>query len=261
MTSRRTGRSLALGLGAALALALGCAGAAGAGGVPGASYAGALPNGATIELTVSGDGTRLVRYRLANVQGDTCVFLAEGEPPEWETPISGDAFEYKLYDAILFRGSFGAGNTVSGTFRLLNHAVQGVKPACDTGTVSWTASTTAVAPGPGAPAGGGPAGAVSPAVAVTSPRARYRSKLQLRRRNSRQLSGRVSSPNRACLAGRRIALRRGAVTLATTRSRADGSFVFRRTHATHGRSVRARVSELVRPATVCAAAQSSLLRG
>jgi hypothetical protein len=250
-----------VGLGAALALALACAGPAAAGGVPGASYSGALPNGATIELTVSADGTRLVRYRLANVPGDTCLFLAQGEPPEWETPIAGDAFEYRLYDAILFRGSFGAANTASGTFRLLNHAVQGVKPACDTGTVSWTATTTAEAPGSPAPAGGGPAAAVSPGAAVTSPRARYRSSLGLRRRSSRQLSGRVSSPNRACLAGRRIALRRGSVTLATTTSRADGTFVFRRTRATRGHGLRARVAELTRPATVCAAAQSSLLRG
>jgi len=60
---------------------------------------------------------------------------------------------------------------------------------------------------------------------------------------------------------RRIALRRGSVTLATTTSRPDGTYVFRRTRATRGRSLRARVAELVRPATVCAAAQSSLVKG
>lgn len=230
--------------------------------IAGAAYSGILASGVTVDFTVSADGSQLVRYRVANVQGDTCQFLAQGEPPSWNTPLVAGAFEYRLYDAILFQGSFPTPNTASGTFRLFNRAVDD-RPACDSGTVPWTAVTTASAPPtptptPTKPEPGPPSGL--PASSPLTPKATWRTGVRARRLNLRRLTGRVTSPVPGCRRGRTVLLQRGGRTLATTRSRADGGFGFARSAATRGRLV-IRVRATNGSPTRCGAALSRPILG
>lgn len=233
------------------------AGTAAARPVAGATYTGTYGDAAgAISFTVSADGSQLVRYRIADVVGDTCRFHAQGDPGERETPVTDDAFEYRLYDAILFRGRFAAGGAASGSFRLVNHAV-GDRPACDTGVVAWRASTTTPAdgesgpPAPGAGGAGASNGAAGAGGASTSSstqttstttrRVAHRTRLGKLRRSGRTITGRLSSSLTSCRGGRRVHLRRGALTLRTTTSKPDGRFVLTVPANARGARLRLRV--------------------
>jgi hypothetical protein len=211
--------------------------------IPGATYTGTLPDGATVEFKVSADGSRLVAYRISDVQGDTCKFVAQGREGSWEgTPVTNHAFHYTLYvNSVDFQGRFDGAQSATGTFRLHNDAVEGVKPACDSGTVNWTATTASPSPSaPGSDEGGGPGtgGAGYPASGGTS-RKSFHTSLTLRRKDRRTLAGRITSASSACRIRRRVVLKRGSRTIASAVSKADGSFRFARSNATRGRTVRA----------------------
>src|SRR5262249_43894925 len=118
---------------------------AAAGHPAGATFTGTRSDGGTIKFTLSADATRVVSWIAPDVKGDTCQFLAEGDNGVWPgADIDDEAFGYHLYDAISFEGSFTGRLTAKGTMRLFNHQVTGknAKPACDSGTLTWTASTT-----------------------------------------------------------------------------------------------------------------------
>jgi hypothetical protein len=214
--------------------------------IPGAAYSGTLPDGATVEFTVSGDGTRLVAYRISDVQGDTCKFTAQGREGSWETPVANHAFHYTLYvNSVDFMGRFDGDQSATGTFRMHNDAV-GAKPACDSGTVSWTATTTASPAGSGGPGPGDRGGASGTGTtgatggsALGEARKRFHTSVTLHTKSRRTLAGRISSASVSCRARRRVVLKRGSRTLASAMSRADGSFRFTRSKASRGRAVRA----------------------
>jgi hypothetical protein len=264
---------------AALA-AIGCLAAAtpaGARHAGGAGYAGTYGDGAgQIRFTVSADGRRLTSYRISDVAGDTCRFYAQGDSDQWETPIDQERFEYRLYDAILFRGTFGADAVASGTFRLRSDAVPGVKPACDTGVIAWTATATT-----GAADGGGPvdgsgaaggsgaadgagtagdpgAGGQTPVAGSGKPGATTLLRTGVSRvgRSATRISGRLSSPGAACRRGRTVLLRRGARTVATATSKADGTFSFARRRTMRGQTLSIRVLSRTVPSAICGAAAS-----
>lgn len=236
--------------------------------VGGATYTGTYGNGAgPIQFRVSADGARLDSYRIADIAADTCRFLAQGDTGEWETPIARADFEYRLYDAILFRGTFGAGGVASGTFRLYNAAVPGVKPACDTGVVAWTAAVPGVAPPGGNPPGGGAPGGVpgSPEAPGKAPAARRaptaaRTSLARVRRVGRRISGRVRSAQAPCRRGRKIQLRRGPTTIARATSRPDGTYAFVLKRPRRGQTLRVRVTARTGTAP-CTAATSASFKG
>jgi hypothetical protein len=231
------------------------AGPAAAAAIPGATYTGVPASGGTLTLTVAADGTRVSSYRI-DVQGDTCTFVAEGDDGVWEgAAIVSDVFEYRLYDSIVLRGTFSGAQSVTGTFRLYNYAV-GSKPACDTGTVAWSASTTATPPAPGSTVATG-----GSAATPSSARPRFATGVLLRRRSRSKLSGRVRSASATCRAGRRVLLVQGSRTIASTRSASDGRYSFRRTARLRGRRVRALATARALEGATCAAGSSKAIRG
>jgi hypothetical protein len=194
-------------------------------------------------------------YRIADVPGDTCTFWAEGDPGVWEgAAIVNDAFQYNLGDSILLRGTFDGAQSVTGAFRLYNYAV-GSKPACDTGTVAWSATTSATPPPPGStPATGG--SAVSPSGA----KRRFATGVLLRRRSRSKLGGRVTSASATCRARRRVLLVQGSRTIASTTSASDGRYLFRRSARLRGRRVRAVATARGLESATCAAGSSKAIR-
>jgi hypothetical protein len=229
--------------------------------IPGATYTGTHPGGGTIEFTVSADGTRLDSYRIRDVPGDTCIFNAGGDKGEWEgAAIIDHAFEYRLYESLIFRGAFSGAQSASGTFRMSNPAVPGVKPACDTGTVPWTATTTAT---PATTATGSSQRAGSPAAPASPTGTAKRSfgtSIGLRRLGKTKLAGRIRSAHSGCASKRRVTLKRGSTTIGSTLSRADGTFRFPRSASIRGRLVRATVSVRTGATATCAAGSSKQIK-
>ena len=139
-------RRLTLMMAVALVCAI-CAGtaAAAAGGyaIPGATYAGKAADGALVTITISSDGTLVTSYRITDASAGSCQFYGEGDSGAWQgSPIVNNAFVYNLGDALSFKGSFPSAQAASGTFEF-REAATSATAACDTGVVSWTATTAA----------------------------------------------------------------------------------------------------------------------
>lgn len=214
--------------------------------VAGATYTGHAADGAQVTFTVSQDGTIVTSWTVDNAAGNTCQFTGREAVGYWDgAPIVGNAFDYKYYDAISFRGTFPAAQSASGTFRFYNRATSKTA-ACDTGTVSWTASTTS----PPAARGGGHAG-----------KNRFSTRLALRKLSARKLGGRLSSGHRACVANRTVIIWRGSKRIGTTKSKANGSYSFARSTKVRGRMVRVSLRAETLPAGICAAGSSIFVRG
>jgi hypothetical protein len=247
---------MAIALGSALAVssALGAE-------IPGATYTGTHQGGGTIEFTVSADGTRLDSYRIRDVPGDTCIFNAGGDKGEWEgAAIVDHAFEYRLYESsLVFRGAFQGAQSASGTFRMFNPAVPGGKPACDTGTVAWTATTTATPATVSEPPqrGGSPAAPASPTGAASRS---FGTSVGLRRLGKTKLAGHLRSAHPGCTSKRRVTLKRGPTVIRSTLSKADGTFRFPRSASVRGRLVRATVSVRTGATATCAAGSSKRIK-
>jgi hypothetical protein len=251
---------------AAAGLALVGAAPALADAIAGATYIGRTPSGARVQFTVSSDGTIVDSYSVTGLYGDTCLFQGEGDQAIWQgAPIVSGAFSYQLGDAIFFRGTFDGAQSASGTVRFYNHASSRT-PACDTGTVSWKAATTASPPAP--PTGGGPdapppgtpnQGHVPPGSGNGSTQSRrtLATRVSLRRLSRTRIGGRLSSPDRSCRAGRTVFLLRGTRRIATTKTRRDGTFSFARSARVRGKSVRAMAPLRSGSTSICGAGSST----
>src|ERR1700741_426052 len=226
--------------------------------IAGATYTGSAAGGGSVQFTVAPDGSRITSYAVRDVPGDTCTFVSLGTEGDWPgVPIVGGAFEHRPHDGEAISDSFPNLLTISGTLRFFNAAVPGVRPACDTGTVAWTATTPPVTAPPPPPGGEGQPGGDAP---ETGTRASYVTRVTLRRRAGR-LVGRVGSPHRDCRGARRITLRRGGERGGPARSRRDGTFRLAPTAQPRGRKVRAVVVRRELAAAICAAGRSKLVRG
>jgi hypothetical protein len=96
--------------------------------VPGATYAGTVFGGGTVSLVVSDDGTQ-VDFDSAGWSGNGCGTSSAGRD---DMPITNHTFSYS--DSMSgISGSFPSPGTASGTVR--------VSLGCNTGDVSWTATT------------------------------------------------------------------------------------------------------------------------
>lgn len=248
---------------------LACATAAGATAVPGATYTGSAADGARIKFTISADGKLVNSYQFVGVQAATCQFYSNGMAPEWPgAPIANNAFSYQLIrsgieTSIWFNGTFPGPQSASGTFELRQDATN-QNPACDTGTVSWTATTTATPGGSGGSGGSGSGGSGSGGSGSGSGGGhgrKFKTRVTLRRASARQLTGRIMSPAGACRAGRKVILWRGKRRIASTKAKAGGKFSFARSQRIRGRFVRASAPTRRVRAGSCAAASSKLIRG
>jgi hypothetical protein len=245
----------------ALVSAIGVASAA-AYPVPGATYTGVASDGAQVQFTISSDGTLVTSYYLVGVQGNTCSLYTNGETPEWDgAPIGANAFDYEhagsgLVASISFQGSFPGAQSASGTFSVHQDATSN-SPACDTGTVSWTAMTTSKpsAPGTGPGGSGGHGSGSGPGGNGRT----FVTRIRFRRLSRTHLGGRIGSPNLTCRARRKVYLWRGSHRIASTTSKANGSYTFARSAAVRGRRVRASSPARTISAGTCAAASSTFI--
>ena len=220
--------------------------------IPGATYNGTTKDGATVKITLSPDGTKVDSYVIDGVRGDTCIFHAEGHPPEFKgAAISNHSFSYQWYYATDIRGTFSGAQSVTGWFRLYNPTVEGVKPACDTGEVQFTLTTTATPP----PGGSQPTETTPKRTAAV---ARYSTKLTLRR-VGKNLRGTLKSNGPGCEVGRVVRLYKRGRVVARTKSGKDGSFTFRRSKSLAHKRVQAKVPAKSSASAYCRAAASKML--
>jgi hypothetical protein len=178
-----------------------------------------------------------------------CQFFSAADSQGWDGAlISNNAFAYRYSDAIEFSGTFPGAQSASGTYRVNVQPSGGTR--CDTGVVRWTATTTATPPpgtGPGAPGNPGTG---------SGPHSKFATRVVLRKLSQKRAGGRITSPNKLCVGrGRTVILWRGSRRIASTKTRADGSYWFARTAAVRKHRVRASV-----PATALCAAGSSKYR-
>ncbi len=225
--------------------------------IPGATYAGTAAGGATISFTVASDATIVNSYKICGAQGrssdgGSCQFLGAGDAGYWEgAPIVDDGFGYSVGPQNLLQGTFTGAQSASGTFRLYNPAA-GPAPSCDTGTVSWTASTTA------SPPSAGGSGGVSGHGKVQT-KSVYGTRITVLEASAKQFDGRLVSPSRLCSARRVITDWVGVLRERTTRTRSNGTFTFPRTSSMGGQQVRTGVSALGTRSATCAAASSAFI--
>jgi hypothetical protein len=225
--------------------------------IPGATYHGKASDGAILTFTVSADGSDVSYYQLLDVIAGACRLTAEGDAGVWSgAPISGNSFTYQLGDlqtvnSILFQGTFTGAKSASGTFRLYDVATPQTA-ACDTGAVTWTATTTASPSGPKTGGGGGGPG---PGTAT------FATRVSFHRVSSKRLGGRLGSSAVACRAGRTITLWRRSRRIATTTSNAKGKFSFDRSTRVRSQRVRVTVTARKVKAGMCAAGSSTFIDG
>lgn len=246
-----------LACGVAVLLVLASASTALAAAIPGAPYAGVAADGAAVRFTVSSDGTLVDSYFVTGAighesSGGTCMFTGEGVSGQWEgAPIVDDSFEYHLYTAILFQGAFTGAQSASGTFRFYDAATSQT-PACDTGTVSWTATTSSHPAAGGSQGGGGSGGGHKPG---------FLTRVTFRKASNKLLRGQIKSPMGTCRVGRTVVLWRGKRRMGSTKSKAGGKFSFRRTASIRGSFVRASTPVRNVKAGACAAGSSTFIKG
>ena len=120
--------------------------------IPGVTYTGTVQEGTSegsITFTISSDGTIVSSYSILGLSGTytsggSCGFVAGGDAGIWEgAPIVNNDFSYEPGIGASFQGSFIGPQTASGTLRLFQPSTlpEGVA-ACDSGTITWTATTT-----------------------------------------------------------------------------------------------------------------------
>lgn len=102
-----------------------------------AIYNGPHSGGGTISFTVTGDGSGISSVTATNVPGDSCTFEESSTEYATPLPISNHAFSDPT-PPMSFSGSFPGVQTAQGTLRITSS-----NPPCDTGDVTWNATTTA----------------------------------------------------------------------------------------------------------------------
>ena len=283
MTNRRRalGRAGAgaLALGASLAVALPTAAWAAA--VPGATYTGKASDGATVTLTVSGDGTLVVSYHVTGIlgkdaNGATCQGTAADTANNvWPgAQITGASFQDLTTTSFSFAGTFDGPQSASGTFSLDTPPTPATPqvPAtfgCTTGTVTWTATVSATPPPGqgGGPGGTGPGGTGPGGTGPGGPpkhRQTVHVRVHLKRMSARMLGGSLKpatrSSSKACTARRAVILWSGHRQLRRARTTAKGAFKFKVTNAMRRRAVHAGVRRLKTKSVNCASANSAAVK-
>jgi hypothetical protein len=126
-------------LGAAVAVLVASPAAAAA--IAGATYNGTVAGGSSMSFTVSGDGAGITSFSAAGpLVGDTCTFSNVSATYSTPLAIVNNAFA-DTTPPLTFSGSFPGAQSAEGTLRM--HTTS---PACDTGDLSWSATTTSTPP-------------------------------------------------------------------------------------------------------------------
>jgi hypothetical protein len=220
--------------------------------IPGATYKGTSAHGGTFDLTVSHNGQYVSSYHIFGVYGTYstgagCAFDAGGAYGSMPGgAISGNAFSFSLAGTVV-QGAFAGAQSVSGTFRLYQPATPQT-PACDSGTIGWTATTTASPSGNGN--GKKPPGGTSA----------FATWLTLHRVSALRLAGRVDSSSAMCRRDRRVVVWIGHSRVRAIRSKGTGSFSFVLGRSKHRRRVHVSVAASTMSQVICRAGASHSVR-
>jgi hypothetical protein len=107
--------------------------------IPGATYDGTHAGGGTVSFTVTADGSGLSSFTVGGpVQGNICTFGGSTVTFVQPLPIVNHAFNSSSGTTTL-NGTFPGVQQASGSFRIKTFPPF----SCDSGTVTWTARTTA----------------------------------------------------------------------------------------------------------------------
>jgi hypothetical protein len=106
--------------------------------VGGATYTGTHSGGGAVEFEVSGDGSEVKGFKITNITGDTCTQSQFIWPPD--IPITDDSFSDSLAGSTV-TGSFPSVGEAQGTFKMYLPPF-GPAPACESETLTWTATTS-----------------------------------------------------------------------------------------------------------------------
>jgi hypothetical protein len=133
--------------------------------IAGATYTGDItgcddPPCGTVEFTVSGDGSQVEGFTAYDVPGDVCEFEGPWSYPPVPLDIEDDAFGPGILGLYEVSGSFPSEGNAEGTLRLATP-----DPACDSGVLDWTATTSAT---PTATATSSPTSTATPTTTPTA---------------------------------------------------------------------------------------------
>jgi hypothetical protein len=118
---------------ASLLLLVGGASTAAAFHIPGATYIGTHSGGGAVIFDVSADGSTVTRFRVENYHTEFCDVAFLEHPGG--TPIVNNSFSFSSsFLAFGYSGTFPGVQVAQGTF---------IDTECATGTLTWTARTTA----------------------------------------------------------------------------------------------------------------------
>lgn len=107
--------------------------------IPGATYDGTHAGGGTVSFTLTADGSGISNFTIGGpVQGNICTFSGSSITFVQPLPIVNHAFDSSSGTTAV-NGSFGAVQQASGSFRIKTFGPF----SCDSGTVTWTARTSA----------------------------------------------------------------------------------------------------------------------
>jgi Ca2+-binding RTX toxin-like protein len=122
---------------AVAAAALWAVASAGATHIGGATYNGTLTGAGSMSFTVSGDGSEITSLTIPGpIPGNSCTY--SDVSGFYFVPITNHSFSDSR-GPVYFSGSFRGVQSASGTFRIDSSG-------CDTGYLSWNATTTASPP-------------------------------------------------------------------------------------------------------------------
>jgi hypothetical protein len=207
-----------------------------------------------VTVIVSSSGAYVSSFQVDGVYGTyttggACAFKAGGVYGSFPGgSINGNAFSFSLAQT-LFQGAFTGVQSVSGTFRLYQPATS-QSPACDTGTVSWSATTSATPPNK--PPNSGPPG--------RRPTSRFRTSLVLHRLSRLRIGGQIRSSSAACRRDRVVFVWVGGKRTASVRSKASGAFRFALRKSKRSRHVHVSVAAKTISAGTCTAGASKQVK-
>jgi hypothetical protein len=105
--------------------------------IKGATYTGTHSGGGAVSFTVTGDGSGISSVTATNVPAGSCTFEESTTQYATPLPIQNHAFS-DTTPPMSFSGSFPGVQAAQGTVRITSF-----NPPCDSGDLTWNATTTA----------------------------------------------------------------------------------------------------------------------
>jgi hypothetical protein len=117
--------------------------------IAGATYSGTHDGGGTMEFRVAANGSNIEHFEIVDVPCGAAIVSTSLDFSPASVPIDGNhTFSYTGVgiQRLSFSGSFPAPGQAEGTLRYQQSSIPFVQGACDSGSLNWTASTSAPPP-------------------------------------------------------------------------------------------------------------------